>query len=76
MMRTGLMLLIRLYQRTLSRVLPPACRFYPSCSQYSYDAIARYGVWRGCWLAVKRLARCHPLNPGGYDPVPDLQEDK
>lgn len=75
-MRTVFMQLIRLYQRTLSRVLPPACRFYPSCSQYSYQAIERYGVRRGGWLAIKRVARCHPLNPGGYDPVPDLQEDK
>lgn len=64
--------LIRLYQSTLSRLLPPTCRFYPTCSQYSYEAIARYGVWRGGWLAVKRIARCHPLNPGGYDPVPKL----
>jgi putative membrane protein insertion efficiency factor len=63
--------LIRLYQLTLSRVLPPTCRFYPSCSQYSREAIERHGAWRGGWLAVKRIARCHPLNPGGYDPVPD-----
>jgi len=68
--------LIRLYQRTLSRVLPPSCRFVPSCSEYSYEAIARYGVWRGGWLAAKRIARCHSFNPGGYDPVPDLEEDK
>jgi len=62
--------LIRLYQNTLSRVLPPACRFYPSCSQYTYEAIARYGFFHGGWLGVKRIARCHPFNPGGYDPVP------
>lgn len=64
--------LIRLYQLTLSRVLPPTCRFYPSCSQYSYEAISRYGPWRGGSLAVRRVIRCHPLNPGGFDPVPDL----
>jgi putative membrane protein insertion efficiency factor len=69
-MKTITMALIRLYQNTLSRVLPPTCRFYPSCSQYTYEAISRYGFWRGGWLGVKRLARCHPFNPGGYDPVP------
>jgi putative membrane protein insertion efficiency factor len=69
-MKTIVMALIRLYQNTLSRVLPPACRFYPSCSQYTYEAIGRYGFWRGSWLGVKRIARCHPFNPGGYDPVP------
>ena len=74
-MRVVLLGLIRLYQMTLSRVLPPTCRFEPSCSQYSYEAIARYGVWRGGWLSIKRIARCHPLNPGGYDPVPNLEEE-
>lgn len=62
--------LIRLYQLTISRVLPPSCRFYPSCSVYGYEAIAKYGTIKGGWLALKRLSRCHPLNPGGYDPVP------
>ncbi|HET89849.1 MAG TPA: membrane protein insertion efficiency factor YidD [Chloroflexi bacterium] len=71
-MRAVFLGVIRFYQVTFSRVLPPSCRFVPSCSQYSYEAIARYGIWRGGWLALKRLARCHPLKPGGYDPVPDL----
>ena len=71
-MKLILLGLIRLYQSTLSRVLPPTCRFYPSCSEYSYQAIHRHGPWRGGWLAVKRIARCHPFNPGGYDPVPPL----
>ncbi len=62
--------LIRLYQRTLSQVMPPTCRFIPSCSEYGYEAIEKYGVLRGGWLAVKRLVRCNPFNPGGYDPVP------
>ncbi len=62
--------LIRLYQLTLSRVLPPSCRFYPTCSQYGYEAIRRYGILKGGWLTVCRLARCHPFHPGGYDPVP------
>jgi putative membrane protein insertion efficiency factor len=69
-MKNIAMALIRLYQNTLSRVLPSACRFYPSCSQYTYQAIAKYGFLRGGWMGVKRLARCHPFNPGGYDPVP------
>jgi putative membrane protein insertion efficiency factor len=62
--------MIRLYQMTLSQVLPPSCRFEPSCSQYGYEAITKYGVLRGGWLAIKRIGRCHPFNPGGYDPVP------
>jgi putative membrane protein insertion efficiency factor len=63
-------LLIRLYQRTVSPLLGPACRFYPSCSQYALEAVLRFGVLRGSALAVKRLARCHPFHPGGFDPVP------
>lgn len=62
--------MIRIYQRTLSRVLPPSCRFTPSCSEYGAQAIARYGVRRGGWLTIKRIGRCHPFHPGGYDPVP------
>ena len=64
--------LIRFYQRFISPLLPPSCRFEPSCSQYGYQAIERYGVLRGGWLALKRIARCHPFHPGGYDPVPEL----
>jgi len=73
-MRSVLLGMIRLYQMTYSRALPPTCRFVPSCSQYGYEAIARYGAWHGGWLAVKRIVRCHPFNPGGYDPVPNLKE--
>jgi putative membrane protein insertion efficiency factor len=62
--------LIRLYQKTLSRVLPNSCRFIPSCSEYGYQAINKYGLVKGGWMAVKRITRCHPLNAGGYDPVP------
>ncbi len=62
---------IRLYQRTLSRVLPRRCRYYPTCSQYAVEAIGRYGLWRGGCLAARRLMRCHPGCPGGYDPVPE-----
>ncbi len=69
-MRRPLLWLIRFYQRTLSQVTPSTCRFYPSCSEYAYQAIARYGALKGFWLAIRRVARCHPWNPGGYDPVP------
>ena len=62
--------LIKVYQRTLSRLLPPSCRFYPSCSEYGVQALQKYGIFKGSWLTVKRIARCHPFNPGGYDPVP------
>lgn len=62
--------IIRFYQLTISRFLPPSCRFTPSCSQYGYEAIAKYGFFKGGWLALKRLGRCHPFSPGGYDPVP------
>lgn len=64
------LLLIRLYQNTISRVMPPSCRFTPSCSVYGYQAIEKYGLFKGGWMAVKRISRCHPWHPGGYDPVP------
>jgi putative membrane protein insertion efficiency factor len=62
--------LIRFYQLVISPGLPPSCRFYPSCSEYTLQAIAKYGALKGLWLGVKRIARCHPFHPGGYDPVP------
>ena len=61
---------IRAYQWALSPVLGPACRFEPSCSRYAAQAVRQHGVLRGSWLTMKRLARCHPFNPGGLDPVP------
>jgi putative membrane protein insertion efficiency factor len=60
---------IRLYQVMISPLLPPACRFYPSCSMYAMQAIARYGLWKGLCLSGWRLLRCHPFHPGGWDPV-------
>jgi len=62
--------LIKLYQLTLSQVTPPSCRFTPTCSQYTYEAIAKFGFFKGVWLGARRLARCHPFRAGGYDPVP------
>ena len=63
--------LIRLYQWVESPWLGPKCRFHPSCSQYALEAIERFGALRGAYLAVRRLARCHPWHPGGFDPVPE-----
>ena len=62
--------LVRAYQATLSPFLGPSCRFYPSCSEYAYQAIVRHGPVKGLLLAVKRILRCHPFHPGGVDPVP------
>lgn len=69
-MRLLAVILIRLYQWTVSPMLPPSCRFAPSCSEYALQAVRRFGVLRGGWLALRRIGRCHPWHPGGYDPVP------
>ena len=66
----GLALVVRGYQRFISPAFPPACRFYPTCSQYTLEAIQRHGALKGTWLGLRRLARCHPWHPGGHDPVP------
>lgn len=69
-MRGFVMRAIRFYQRAVSPGLPPACRFEPSCSNYSHEAIEKHGLLRGGWLTMRRLARCHPFHATGYDPVP------
>jgi putative membrane protein insertion efficiency factor len=69
-MRRAAVLAIRLYQKSASPYLPSACRYLPTCSHYTQDAIERYGAIRGMWLGIKRLARCHPWGGRGYDPVP------
>lgn len=69
-MRTLALSLLRFYKRFISPLLPPMCRFEPTCSVYTMQAVEKYGVVRGVWLGMRRLARCHPFNPGGWDPVP------
>jgi putative membrane protein insertion efficiency factor len=65
-----LLLLIKAYQFFVSPLLGDRCRFYPSCSDYACQAIERYGIFKGLWISLKRILRCHPFNPGGFDPVP------
>lgn len=66
---------IRGYKLFISPLLPPSCRYQPTCSTYAMQAIERFGVIQGGWMAVKRILRCHPFHPGGYDPVPPKQND-
>ncbi|MEA5579853.1 membrane protein insertion efficiency factor YidD [Nodularia harveyana UHCC-0300] len=63
--------LIKGYRMFISPMFPPSCRFQPTCSMYAIEAIERFGVWRGGWMATWRILRCHPFHPGGYDPVPE-----
>mgnify|MGYP002478622650 CR=1 FL=1 len=62
--------LIGFYQKFISPLKPPTCRFYPSCSSYAHQAIEKYGFTKGIWLGIRRIAKCHPFHPGGYDPLP------
>ena len=69
-MKSLLIALIRAYRLLISPLFPPSCRFQPTCSQYALDAVERFGAIQGSWMAIKRILRCHPFHPGGYDPVP------
>lgn len=71
-MKTILLFIIKLYRRFISPMKPPSCRFYPTCSLYALQAVSCHGVLRGGFLALKRILKCHPFHPGGYDPVPGL----
>lgn len=75
-MKKIILLLIRFYQKYISIFLGKNCRFYPTCSAYTYEAIERFGVVKGVYLGVKRILKCHPFHPGGYDPVPEKKEKK
>ncbi len=70
--REGMIVLIHLYQHTVSLLLGPCCRFTPPCSSYGLLSIQRFGIIEGAWLTFKRVIRCHPFHPGGYDPVPEI----
>ena len=74
MLKNFLIILISGYRRLISPLFPPSCRFQPTCSQYAIEAIEKFGAFRGSWLAIKRILRCHPFHPGGYDPVPSDKE--
>jgi len=68
-MKRALLATIRFYQRFISPIKPPTCRFYPSCSNYTFQAIEKYGALKGTWLGIKRIAKCHPFHKGGFDPL-------
>lgn len=68
-MAQGCIFLVRLYQKYISPMKGPTCRFYPTCSQYSIQAFKKYGFLKGLWLTIKRVSKCHPFHPGGYDPL-------
>lgn len=69
-MRKIIVFIIKGYRKLISPMFPPSCRFYPTCSEYSEEAISKYGIFKGGWMSIKRVGKCHPFHPGGYDPVP------
>ncbi|MGD6959872.1 membrane protein insertion efficiency factor YidD [Rossellomorea aquimaris] len=75
-MKRLLLFVFKVYQRVISPLKPPTCRFYPTCSHYGVQAVSRFGALRGGWLTVKRICKCHPFHPGGIDHVPDKWPSK
>lgn len=75
MLKKIFLLLIHLYQKGISPLKPPTCRFYPTCSQFGLEAIERFGAIKGGWLTIQRILKCHPFHPGGFDPVPEKKKD-
>jgi uncharacterized protein len=75
-MKKILISLIKLYQKVISPLTPPSCRFYPTCSHYGIEAVEKHGALKGSWLAVRRISKCHPFHEGGFDPVPENDSRK
>ena len=73
-MRFILLNVIKIYQKFISPIFPGKCRFYPTCSAYTYEAIEKFGIIKGIFLGIKRIIKCHPFHPGGYDPVPEKRD--
>ncbi|MBD7907758.1 membrane protein insertion efficiency factor YidD [Sporosarcina gallistercoris] len=73
-MKKIVLLLIRFYQKMISPLTPPSCRFYPTCSHYGVEAVETHGVFKGLWLTIVRISKCHPFHEGGFDPVPAKKE--
>ncbi|MBY0122856.1 membrane protein insertion efficiency factor YidD [Bacillus sp. S/N-304-OC-R1] len=76
MLKKFLLSIIRFYQIVISPLKPPTCRFYPTCSHYGLEAVQRFGAIKGGWLTIKRIIKCHPFHPGGFDPVPEKVQKK
>lgn len=75
-MKTILISIIKAYQKIISPLTPPSCRFYPTCSHYGVEALQKHGALKGAWLTIRRILKCHPFHEGGFDPVPDKIDKK
>jgi putative membrane protein insertion efficiency factor len=75
-MKKILIFIIKIYQKVISPLTPPSCRFYPTCSHYGIEAIEKHGALKGAWLAVRRISKCHPFHEGGFDPVPEKEHKR